>query len=55
MISKMRTYVYVPQGVIGFIQRGTPAQLTVQDFPGRVFDGTVTRFATSLDLALVRC
>ncbi len=51
MISKMRTYVYVPQGVIGFIQRGTPAQLTVQDFPGRVFDGTVTRFATSLDLA----
>jgi membrane fusion protein (multidrug efflux system) len=51
MISKMRTYIYAPQGVIGFIQRGMPAQLTVQDFPGRVFTGTVTRFATSLDLS----
>jgi membrane fusion protein (multidrug efflux system) len=51
MISQMRIYVYAPQGVIGFIQRGTPAQLTVQDFPGRVFNGTVTRFANSLDLA----
>jgi len=51
MISKMRIYVYAPQGVIGLIQRGMPAQLTVQDFPGRVFNGTVTRFATSLDLA----
>ncbi len=51
MISKMRIYVYAPQGVIGLIQRGMPAQLTVQDFPGRVFNGTVTRFATSLDLS----
>jgi len=51
MISEMRTYVYAPQGVIGFIQRGTPAQLTVQDFPGKVFSGTVTRFATALDLS----
>jgi multidrug efflux pump subunit AcrA (membrane-fusion protein) len=51
MISRMRTYVYAPQGVIGLIHRGMPAQLTVQDFPGRVFNGTVTRFATSLDLS----
>jgi len=51
MIAKMRIYVYAPQGVIGLIQRGMPAQLTVQDFPGRVFTGTVTRFATSLDLS----
>ena len=51
MIARMRTYVYAPQGVIGLIRRGMPAQLTVQDFPGRVFNGTVTRFATSLDLS----
>src|ERR1019366_4463701 len=51
MIDKLRVYVYVPQGIIGLIQRGTPAKLTVQDFPGRVFNGTVTRFATSLDLS----
>lgn len=51
MIDKLRVYVYVPQGVVGTIQRGMLAKLTVQDFPGRVFDGTVTRFATSLDLS----
>jgi membrane fusion protein (multidrug efflux system) len=43
--------VYAPQGVIGLIQRGTPAELSVQDFPGRIFHGTVTRFATALDLS----
>jgi membrane fusion protein (multidrug efflux system) len=51
MIAKMRIYVYAPQGVIGLIQRGTPAELSVQDFPGRFFHGTVTRFATALDLS----
>jgi membrane fusion protein (multidrug efflux system) len=51
VIDKLRVYVYAPQGVIGLIQRGTLARLTVQDFPGRVFNGTVTRFATSLDLS----
>jgi membrane fusion protein (multidrug efflux system) len=51
MIDKLRVYIYAPQGVIGLIQRGTPAKLTVQDYPGRVFNGTVTRFATSLDLS----
>ena len=51
MIDKLRVYVYAPQGVIGLIQRGMPAKLTVQDFPGRVFSGTITRFATSLDLS----
>ncbi len=51
MIDKLRVYVYAPQGVIGLIHRGMPASLTVQDFPGRVFSGTVTRFATSLDLS----
>ena len=51
MIDTLRVYVYAPQGVIGLVQRGMPAKLTVQDFPGRVFTGTVTRFNNSLDLS----
>jgi membrane fusion protein, multidrug efflux system len=51
MINTMRIYVYVPQGVVGFIKRGTPATVTLQDLPGHPFRGTVTRFAASLDLS----
>lgn len=51
MINTMRIYVYVPQGVVAFIKRGTPATVTLQDVPGHAFTGTVTRFASSLDLS----
>ena len=51
MINTMRIYVYVPQGVVGFIKRGTPATVTLQDLPGHPFRGSVTRFAASLDLS----
>jgi membrane fusion protein, multidrug efflux system len=51
MIDVMRIYVYAPQGVVSMIRRGMAATLTLQDFPGRTFDGTITRFATSLDLS----
>lgn len=51
MIDTLRVYVYVPEGVIGEINHGTHARITVQDFPNQVFHGTVTRFATSLDLS----
>ncbi len=51
MIDTMRIYVYVPQGVVGFIRRGTPAMVTLQDLAGHPFLGTVTRFAASLDLS----
>ena len=51
MIDKMRIYVYAPQGVVGLIKHGTPATLTLQDRPGKTYTGTVTRFATSLDLS----
>src|SRR6185437_13344071 len=45
MIDTMRIYVYVPQGVVGFIRHGTPAMVALQDLPGHPFPGTVTRFA----------
>jgi membrane fusion protein, multidrug efflux system len=51
MIDPMRIYVYAPQGVVGFIRRGMPAKVALQDLPGRSFDGSVTRFAASLDLS----
>ncbi|MGH7780651.1 MAG: efflux RND transporter periplasmic adaptor subunit [Candidatus Binataceae bacterium] len=51
MINTMRIYIYAPQGVVGLIKRGTPATLTLQDLPGKTYTGTVTRFATSLDLS----
>lgn len=49
-IDTMRTYVYVPQDAVGFIRRGMPAKLTLQDLPGRTFDGVITRYSNSLDL-----
>ncbi len=50
MIDTMRTYVYVPQGEIASIRRGMLAKLTLQDLPGRSFDGVVARYSNSLDL-----
>ena len=50
MIDTMRTYVYVPQGEIASIRRGMPAKLTLQDLPGRSFEGSVARYSNSLDL-----
>jgi membrane fusion protein, multidrug efflux system len=50
-IDKLRVYVYVPEGSYPFIRRGTLATLRFDEFPDRVFKGSVARFATSLDLA----
>jgi membrane fusion protein (multidrug efflux system) len=50
MIDTMRTYVYAPQDAVGSIRRGMPAKLTLQDLPGRSYDGVVTRYSNSLDL-----
>jgi len=51
MIDRVRIYLYVPEGVVGLIRRGMPASFTLQDYPGRLFNGTVARFATALDLS----
>jgi membrane fusion protein, multidrug efflux system len=50
LIDTIRTYVYVPQDAVAWVRRGMPARLTLQDLPGRTFNGTVARYATSLDL-----
>ncbi len=50
LIDTMRTYVYVPQDGVASIRRGMPAKLTLQDLPGRSFEGSVARYSNSLDL-----
>ncbi len=50
-LSVMRVYVYVPEAETGLIRKDMPATLTLTEFPGRTFTGTVTRFAKALDLS----
>jgi RND family efflux transporter MFP subunit len=45
----LRTYVNVPQGNASSIHVGQAAQLTLSNFPGRHFVGTVARTAKALD------
>jgi membrane fusion protein, multidrug efflux system len=50
-IGTLRVYIYVPEQETSAIKQGLPATLRLREFPGRQFTGTVTRFATSLDLS----
>lgn len=51
MIKTLRAYIYVPQDDVTMVRRGTPAIITLHDFPHRKFLGKVTRFSHSLGLA----
>jgi membrane fusion protein (multidrug efflux system) len=46
---KVRIQVAVPEPEVPFIKNGVPAQVSVEELPGRVFDGTVTRYAHALE------
>ncbi|HUY26446.1 MAG TPA: efflux RND transporter periplasmic adaptor subunit [Candidatus Binataceae bacterium] len=50
-ISKLRVYIYIPERQAGMVRIGMPASMTLRSFPGKVFHATVTRYASSLDLA----
>jgi len=45
----LRTYVNVPQSNVSAVHVGQAAGLTLSDFPGRTFTGTVARTARALD------
>jgi len=47
----VRVFVQVPQDVAPNLNVGTPAKVTVREFAGRVFEGTVARTAGALDAA----
>jgi multidrug efflux pump subunit AcrA (membrane-fusion protein) len=48
-IRVLRILVSVPQANAPGIQLGMPAEITVAEYPGRIFQGKVTRTANSLD------
>jgi len=47
--SRLRVQVFVPESEAPFITKGTPAQVVVEEAPGKVFPGSVTRCANALD------
>jgi len=49
--SRVRVQAFVPEPETPFIKNGVPARVTVEELPGRVFPGSVTRFAHALDPA----
>jgi membrane fusion protein (multidrug efflux system) len=49
--TRVRVQLYVPEAEVPFIRNGLAATLTVEELPGRTFQGTVTRFANVLDEA----
>jgi membrane fusion protein (multidrug efflux system) len=47
--TKVRVQVAVPESEVPFIRNGLPVKVSVDELPGRAFDGTITRFAHALD------
>lgn len=48
---RLRVQVYVPQPEVPNIRNGLPVKIILEELPGRVFPGTVTRFTPALDPA----
>jgi membrane fusion protein (multidrug efflux system) len=49
--SRLRIQVFVPEPEVPFITNGVPVQATVEELPGKIFKGSVTRYANALDEA----
>lgn len=47
--SRVRIEVAIPEPEVPLVQKDLPVKITVEELPGRVFDGTITRFAYALD------
>jgi RND family efflux transporter MFP subunit len=50
-IRKLRLYVSVPEVYSRAARSGVPATLTLDEFPGQVFHGTLVRNSNSIDIA----
>ncbi len=48
-IGKLRVYVAVPEGYSSAIKVGAKATLTLDEFPGRTFEGTIARQLHAID------
>jgi RND family efflux transporter MFP subunit len=49
-IDTLRVYVSVPEGYDQVVQSGASVRLTLDEFPGRSFQGTLVRNANAIDL-----
>ncbi len=49
-INKLRVFVSVPEDYEQAAKIGSPATLTLNEFPGRAFHGTIVRNANSIDM-----
>ncbi|MBV8453406.1 MAG: efflux RND transporter periplasmic adaptor subunit, partial [Deltaproteobacteria bacterium] len=49
MLAPLRVYAYAPQSLSPFIKDGDLATITVSEFSGRQFSGTITRHPEALD------
>ena len=47
-MTPLRVFTYVPQNVAPFIKDGDAATITVNEYPGRKFTGTITRHPEAL-------
>lgn len=47
-VKPLRVYTYVPQNVALFIHNGDRAAIMVNEYPGRKFEGTITRHPDAL-------
>jgi RND family efflux transporter MFP subunit len=50
-INKLRVFISVPEDYEQAAKNGAPATLTLNEFPGRTFPGTIVRNSNSIDLA----
>ena len=50
-VDPLRVFASVPQAYAPFIKPGTRAAVSLQEFPGQVFTGTVARTAQAIDAA----
>ena len=48
-LQPLRVFAYVPQTLTPLIHDGDHASITVEEYPGQEFDGTVTRHPQALD------
>jgi len=47
--SKVRVQTAVPEPEVPYIKNGLGAKISVEELPGHIFDGTITRFSHALD------
>jgi membrane fusion protein, multidrug efflux system len=50
-LQPLRVFAYVPQTIAPLIQDGGAASVSVEEYPGKQFEGTVTRHPEALDAA----